>query len=146
MMKKFHSQMSFLIKTFFFVYLGLMLTFDKPDVIVVGVVLSFALLFVRYIVALLSSIGSRTMFKSSGFLATMLPRGLSAAVVAEIVVVAGIANADAYPDIIMVVIVATVVIAAIGIPIFARKPPEEAPKLELPVDKGNKEKKKSSEK
>jgi cell volume regulation protein A len=141
MMKKFHSQMSFLIKTFFFVYLGLMLTFDKPDVIVVGVVLSFALLFVRYIVALLSSIGSRTMFKSSGFLATMLPRGLSAAVVAEIVVVAGIANADAYPDIIMVVIVATVVIAAIGIPIFARKPPEETP-----VDEGNKEKKKSSEK
>jgi NhaP-type Na+/H+ or K+/H+ antiporter len=61
----------------------------------------------------------------------MLPRGLSAAVVAEIVVVAGIANASDYPDIIMVVIVATVIIAAIGIPIFARKAPEEAPKLEL---------------
>jgi cell division protein FtsN len=46
--------------------------------------------------------------------------------------VAGIAHASDYPDIIMVVIVATVVIAAIGIPIFARKaPPEEAPKLEL---------------
>jgi cell volume regulation protein A len=131
MMKKFHSQMSFLIKTFFFVYLGLMLTFDDTSVIVVGVVISFALLFVRYIVVLLSSIGSGTMFKSSGFLATMLPRGLSAAVVAEIVVVSGIANASDYPDIIMVVIVATVVIAAIGIPIFARKAPEEPPKLEL---------------
>jgi cell volume regulation protein A len=136
MMKKFHSQMSFLIKTFFFVYLGLMITFDEPSVIVIGVVIAFALLFVRYIVVLLSSIGSGIMFRNSGFLATMLPRGLSAAVVAEIVVVAGIANADAYPDIIMVVIVATVVIAAIGIPIFARKPPEETPKLELPVDKG----------
>jgi cell volume regulation protein A len=143
MMKKVHSQMSFLIKTFFFVYLGLMLTFDKPDVIVVGVVLSFALLFVRYIVVLMSSIGSRTMFKSSGFLTTMLPRGLSAAVVAEIVVVAGIANASAYPEIIMVVIVATVVIAAIGIPMFARKAPVEIPKPsvdipELPVDEGDK--------
>ena len=134
MMKKFHSQMSFLIKTFFFVYLGLMLTFDEPDVLVVGVVLSFALLFVRYIVVLFSSIGSRTMFKSSGFLATMLPRGLSAAVVAEVVVVAGIVNASAYPDIIMVVIVATVIIAAIGIPIFARKAPPEVPKLEPPEE------------
>jgi cell volume regulation protein A len=132
MMKKFHSQMSFLIKTFFFVYLGLMLTFDDTSVIVVGVVISFALLFVRYLVVLLSSIGSGTMLKSSGFLATMLPRGLSAAVVAEIVVVAGISHASDYPDIIMVVIVATVIIAAIGIPIFGRKaPPEEAPKLEL---------------
>ena len=134
MMKKFHSQMSFLIKTFFFVYLGLMLTFDEPSVIVVGVVISFALLFVRYIVVLLSSIGSRTMFRNSGFLTTMLPRGLSAAVVAEIVVVAGIAHASDYPAIIMVVIVATVIISAIGIPIFARKAPEETPKLELPVD------------
>jgi cell volume regulation protein A len=130
-MKKFHSQMSFLIKTFFFVYLGLVMTFDKPDVIVVGVVLTIALLFIRYVVVLLSSIGSSTMFKSSGFLTTMLPRGLSAAVVAEIVVVAGIANADAYPDIIMVVIVATVIIAAIGIPLFARKAPVELPKPSL---------------
>jgi cell volume regulation protein A len=143
MMKKFHSQMSFLIKTFFFVYLGLMLTFDETSVIVVGVVIAFALLFVRYIVVLLASIGSSTMFRNSGFLATMLPRGLSAAVVAEIVVVAGIANASDYPHIIMVVIVATVVIAAIGIPIFARKvPEEEAPKLEPPVDKGKKPSKK----
>jgi len=138
MMKKFHSQMSFLIKTFFFVYLGLMLTFDEPSLIVVGVVISFALLFVRYIVVLLSSIGSSTMFKSSGFLTTMLPRGLSAAVVAEVVVVAGIAHASDYPDIIMVVIVATVIIAAIGIPIFARKTPIEMPKLELPEDKEKK--------
>jgi cell volume regulation protein A len=131
MMRKFHSQMSFLIKTFFFVYLGLVLTFDKPDVIVVGVVLSIALLFVRYIVVLLSSVGSRTMFKNSGFLTTMLPRGLSAAVVAEVVVVAGIAHASDYPDIIMVVIVATVIIAAIGIPLFARKEPVELPKPSL---------------
>ncbi len=134
MMKKFHSQMSFLIKTFFFVYLGLMLTFDEPSMIIVGVVISFALLFIRYIVVLLSSIGSGTMFKSSGFLTTMLPRGLSAAVVAEIVVVAGIAHASDYPDLIMVVIVATVLMAAIGIPIFARKAPIEMPKLELPPD------------
>jgi cell volume regulation protein A len=127
MMKKFHSQISFLIKTFFFVYLGLMLTFNKPDVIIVGVVLAFVLLFVRYIVVLLTSIGSRPLFRKSGFLTTMLPRGLSAAVVAEVVVVSGIDHAASYPDIIMVIIVATVVMAAIGIPIFARKelPPEE---------------------
>jgi cell volume regulation protein A len=125
MMRKFHSQMSFLIKTFFFVYLGLMISFDEPNLIVIGIVISLVLLFVRYIVALITSIGSRTMFANCGFLTTMFPRGLSAAVVAEIVVAAGVPNASIYPGIIMVVIVTTVIIAAIGIPIFARKPPEE---------------------
>jgi cell volume regulation protein A len=127
MMRKFHSQMSFLIKTFFFVYMGLMITFNELGVIVTGVVLSLALLFVRYLVALLTSIGNSTLLSNCGFLTTMFPRGLSAAVVAEIVVAAGIPNASTYPNIIMIVIVATVVIAALGIPIFARKPPEEAP-------------------
>jgi cell volume regulation protein A len=124
-MRKFHSQMSFLIKTFFFVYLGLVISFDETSIIVLGVVLSLALLFVRYIVVLLTSIGNRTLLARQGFLTSMLPRGLSAAVVAEIVVVSGIPNASVYPGIIMVVIVTTVVIASIGIPIFGRKAPEE---------------------
>lgn len=127
MMKKFHSQMSFLIKTFFFVYLGLMITFDEPDVVLIGIILSLALLFVRYFVVLITSIGSGTLSKNRGFLTTMLPRGLSAAVVAEVVVATGIANASNYPNIIMIVIVATVIISAVGIPMFARKPPEKAP-------------------
>jgi len=125
MMKKFHAQMSFLIKTFFFVYLGLMMTFDDLDVVVIGIILSLALLLVRYIVVLVTSIGSGELLSNRGILTTMLPRGLSAAVVAEIVVVAGIPHASDYPNIIMVVIVATVIISAIGIPLFARKPPEQ---------------------
>jgi cell volume regulation protein A len=126
MMKKFHAQMSFLIKTFFFVYLGLMITFDEPDVILIGVAISLVLLFLRYITVLLTSIGSSTLLRNSGILTTMLPRGLSTAVVAEIVVVAGIPNASVYPNITMVIIVATVIISAIGILAFARKPPVEA--------------------
>jgi cell volume regulation protein A len=125
-MKKFHSQMSFLIKTFFFVYLGLMMTFDETAVIIVGVILTLVLLFVRYIIVFFTSIGSGTLLANRGFLTTMFPRGLSAAVVAEIVVAAGIPNAYIYPSIIMIVIVASVIIAALGIPIFARKPPTEA--------------------
>jgi cell volume regulation protein A len=124
-MKKFHSQMSFLIKTFFFVYLGLMMTFDETAVIIVGVILTLILLFVRYIIVLLTSIASGTLLANRGILTTMFPRGLSAAVVAEIVVAASIPNANIYPSIIMIVIVATVIISAIGIPIFARKPQEE---------------------
>jgi cell volume regulation protein A len=120
-MKRFHSQISFLIKTFFFIYLGLMITFKEPRLVVLGVVLSLILLFGRYIVVLLTSVGSRTMFSNSGILTTMFARGESAAVLTQIVLAAGILNASVYPDIIMSIIVTTVVISAIGIPIFARK-------------------------
>ena len=121
LMKKFHSQMSFLIKTFFFVYLGLMITFAHYGLILAGVVLSLLLLLARYIAMLLSSIRNDILLANKGLLTTMLPRGLSAAVVAEIVVASGIPNASIYPGVIMVVIVTTVVISAIGIPVFTRK-------------------------
>jgi cell volume regulation protein A len=120
-MKRFHSQISFLIKTFFFIYLGLMITFKEPLFVVLGVVLSFILLFARYIVVLLTSIGSRSVLANSGILTTMFARGESAAVLTQLVVAAGVLNASVYPDIIMSIIVTTVVISSIGIPIFARK-------------------------
>ena len=120
LMKKFHSQMSFLIKTFFFVYLGLMITFSQYGLILAGIAISLILLLVRYVAVLLTSIRSDVLLANKGLLTTMLPRGLSAAVVAEIVFASGIPNASAYPDIIMVVIVTTVAISAIGIPVFTR--------------------------
>ncbi len=126
MMRKFHSQMSFLIKTFFFVYLGMIIAFDKPEPLVLGVILCLILLLSRYIAVMLSSLRSTTLTKERGILTAMFPRGLSAAVVAELVVVAGIHNANAYPSIIMAVIVSTVALSAIGIPIFARYEPDQA--------------------
>jgi cell volume regulation protein A len=121
LMKKFHSQMSFLIKTFFFVYLGLMITFSQYGLILAGVAIALLLLLVRYFAVLLSSIRNNTLLANKGLLTTMLPRGLSAAVVAEIVVASGIANASIYPNIIMVVIVTTVIISSIGVLVCTRK-------------------------
>jgi len=113
------------VKTFFFAYLGLMITFDDPNVIVPSIVLSLVLLAVRCIVVPAISIGKRSLLAKTGILASMLPRGLSTAVVAEIVASSGIPNARLYPEIAIVVIVTTVIISAVGIPIFARKSAQE---------------------
>jgi len=132
LMRKFHAQMSFLIKTFFFIYLGLMATFDNPSHILLGVVLCLVLLLVRYLAVLLTSIGNKTLLSNKGILTSMYARGLSAAVVAELVVLSGIPNASVYPDIIIVVIVGTIVISSLGIVIFARKKsPAEAATAEI---------------
>ncbi len=122
-MMKFHSQISFLVKTFFFVYLGMMITFDDPNLILPSIILSLVLLAVRCIVVFAISRGKRSLLANKGILTTMLPRGLSAAVVAEIAFSSGIPNARLYPEIVIVVIATTVIIAAVGIPLFARKSP-----------------------
>jgi len=124
-MVKFHSQISFIAKTFFFAYLGLMLTFDEPRIVIPSIILSLALLVVRCIVVPVISMGNRSLLANKGILATMLPRGLSAAVVAEIAASSGIANAQLYPDIVIVVIATTVITSAIGIFVFARKSPRK---------------------
>jgi len=124
-MMTFHSQIYFIVKTFFFAYLGLMITFDDPNVIVPSILLSLVLLGVRCIVVPAISIGKRSLLANTGILATMLPRGLSAAVVAEIVAISAIPNARLYPEITIVVIVTTVIISAVGIPLFARKSRQE---------------------
>jgi len=127
-MMTFHSQIYFIVKTFFFAYLGLMITFDDPNIIVPSILLSLVLLGVRSIVVPAISIGKKSLRASTGILATMMPRGLSAAVVAEIAAISAIPNARLYPEITIVVIATTVIISAVGIPIFARKPPEESNK------------------
>jgi cell volume regulation protein A len=124
-MMRFHSQISFIVKTLFFAYLGLMVTFDEPGVIVPSIILSLLLLAVRYLVVPAISIGKRSLLAKTGILATMLPRGLSAAVVAEVAAASAIPNARLYPEIVIVVIATTVLISAVGIPLFARRSQHE---------------------
>jgi cell volume regulation protein A len=124
-MMTFHNQIYFIVKTFFFGYLGLMITFDDLNVVVPSIILSLVLLAVRFIVVPTISIGNRRLLANTGILATMLPRGLSAAVVAEIAASSAIRDARLYPEIVIVVIATTVIIAAVGIPVFARKSPQQ---------------------
>jgi len=124
-MKKFTTQIYFFIKTFFFIYLGLIITFGDPMLVVLGIFISLILLLVRFIAVLITSIGSRTLFSNKGILTMMSARGESAAVLVQIVVAAGIAHAKVYPDMIMAIIITTVILSALGILIFGRKNAEQ---------------------
>jgi len=120
-MKKFHAQISFFIKTFFFIYLGVIISFNQSGFIIISFILSLLLLFIRYFAVLLSCLGNKTLFANLGLLTTMLPRGLSTAVMAQMVLSSGIPYASVYPDIIVAIILITVIIAAIGIIITGRQ-------------------------
>jgi potassium/hydrogen antiporter len=128
-MMKFHSQISFMVRTFFFAYLGLMIIFDQPDIIMPGIILSLLLLAVRCVVVPITSVGKKSLLSNKGILIGMLPRGLSAAVAAEIVASSGIVRAEIYTDIVIVVIASTVIISAVAIPLTTRKSPGKSSEI-----------------
>jgi cell volume regulation protein A len=120
MMKKFQSQISFLIRTFFFVYLGLIITLQDPLLVIYGLAITVLLVVGRLASVYVTSIRNKTIKQNTGLLTIMLPRGLAAAVVAQIVSTSEIANGQFFSDIVITVIVMTVIITSVGQLFFKR--------------------------
>lgn len=113
-MRKFMNQMSFFIRTFFFVYLGLIMFIENRLTILYSVVLSVLLLFGRFIGVLLTSYGDEELQRYNSLIILMMPRGLAAAIMAQLVATSGVLNASSYPDIILIVIIVSVIVTSIG--------------------------------
>jgi len=122
-MKKFQSQISFLIRTFFFVYLGLIISFQNMDLLLIGVAISAILLIGRVLSVALTSVRDAGLRSNRAILILMLPRGLAAAVMAQIVSTSGIPGGEVFADISIAVIITTVLIASIGSFMMANKKP-----------------------
>jgi len=129
MMRRFTSQIYFFVKTFFFIYLGLIITFDQPLLVAFGAGAAVLLLLGRYIVVLISSIGSDELFSHRGLLTTMMARGESSAVLIQLVIASKIQNADVYPNLVISIVLTTVIISAIGMLIFGRRMDEAMPEF-----------------
>ena len=82
--KQFHALTSFIIRTFFFVYLGMLVSFQKIEFILVGIVVLLALFAVRYIAVFLSTYKGGFEKDDKQTMMVMMPRGLAAAILATI--------------------------------------------------------------
>ena len=80
--RQFHSLTSFVIRTFFFVYLGMMVSFQKIEFILIGVIVLLVLLLVRYFAIMLSTYRGGFERDDKQTMAVMMPRGLAAAILA----------------------------------------------------------------
>ena len=80
--KHFHSLISFIIRTFFFVYLGMMVSFQKIEFILFGIAILLALLAMRYIAILISTYRGKFDEDDKQTMIVMMPRGLAAAILA----------------------------------------------------------------
>ena len=109
-----HSQLTFLVRAFFFVFVGLLASFGQIEFVVFGIVSAIAIYIGRIIVTK-TSLTKRFSRLDRKVTAVMIPRGLAAAVLATLPLTLGLPNAEAYPQIVFFIILATVIITTIGL-------------------------------
>ncbi|NIM25081.1 MAG: peptidase [Nitrososphaeria archaeon] len=119
-----HNQLTFLVRAFFFVFVGLMATIGQYEYIILGIGITILIYFGRLIV------GKITLTKRFSKLDrhvtySMIPRGLAAAVLATYPITLGMPNAEIYPQIVFFIILSSVIITTIGLGRSKRIPPPE---------------------
>ncbi|MFQ5940267.1 MAG: cation:proton antiporter [Nitrososphaerales archaeon] len=113
--KKFHSQISFMVRAIFFVFLGLIISVSTTGIIIAGIIIALTLFFARIGASWISTYKDQELRKDMWLISFMLPRGLAAAVAAQLPLLYNIEGASVFTDIAFVVIVATVAITGIGV-------------------------------
>ena len=119
-----HSQLTFLVRAFFFVFVGLLASFGQIEYVVLGIVATIAIYFSRIIIAK-ATLTKRFSKLDKKVTEVMIPRGLAAAVLATLPLTFGLPNAEAYPQIVFFIILSSVIITTIGLGSAKKIPPPE---------------------
>ena len=120
-----HNQLTFLVRSFFFVFVGLMATFGQIEYMIFGIVITIAVYIGRagIVKAVLTKRFSRL---DKSVTNSMIPRGLAAAVLATYPITMGLPNAEAYPQMIFFIILSSVIITTIGLGKSKKIPPPDS--------------------
>jgi cell volume regulation protein A len=112
MEKIFFGEIAFLLKTFFFVYLGISLEMISTELIILGAVFT-VIIFLLRIFAARVTISKPTPAKDASFIAVMAPRGLTAIVLAAIVFQQGILGGELIKNLTYGIVLFSVVLTSI---------------------------------
>jgi cell volume regulation protein A len=110
--KVFFSEVAFLLKTFFFIYLGISLELISSWLIIVGLILTVVAFALR-IPAVKLSIRRPVTPKDASVIAVMVPKGLAAVVLASIPLQQGVAGGEIIKNITYGVVLFSIVITSI---------------------------------
>ena len=120
-----HNQLTFLVRSFFFVFVGLMASFGQIEYLIFGILITIAVYFGRIFVGKVT-LTKRFSKLDRAVTNSMIPRGLAAAVLATYPITMGLPNAEAYPQIIFFIILSSVIITTIGLGKSKKIPPPES--------------------
>lgn len=120
-----HNQLTFLVRSFFFVFVGLMASFGQIEYVIFGILITIAVYVGRMFVGKIT-LTKRFSKLDRAVTNSMIPRGLAAAVLATYPITLGLPNAEAYPQIIFFIILSSVIITTIGLGKSKKIPPPES--------------------
>ncbi len=115
----FHSQMTFIIKSFFFTFIGAMLS-PPWTLIAVGVFLGVVLLAARVPGCWMATLGSGLNGDQKRLVIVSMPRGMAAGVLAPLPAAAGVKGTEQLPSVVFAAVLTTIVVFAVGFPLVRR--------------------------
>ncbi|HSN18644.1 MAG TPA: cation:proton antiporter [Gammaproteobacteria bacterium] len=125
-LRGFHSQMFFIIKSFFFTFVGAML--GPPwTLATAGAILAAVLLVARYPAAWLAMTRSSLGPRPRHVVFMTVPRGVAAGVLATLPVAAGLPGMEGLPTVVFACVVGSILIFAAGFPLAMRSGREAQP-------------------
>ncbi|MHC4821503.1 MAG: cation:proton antiporter, partial [Planctomycetota bacterium] len=122
--KAIHTQLAFMIKSFFFTYIGLKLPTD-PWLLGTGAVLGLALLIVRLPAVQLGMLGAEYSPGDRTLIRVCMPRGLAAGVLAAMPLEAAVPGTEAFVEIVFAAVVTSIVVFSVGFKWATRSTPTE---------------------
>lgn len=110
--KLFYSQISFFLKTFFFVYIGILLDFSNAKALLIGAIISILIMIIR----ISSSLYTKEFLPfDRKAINSIFARGLAAAVLAQLAIQYNIQNAELISKITFSVIMFTILLSSIRV-------------------------------
>lgn len=117
-----HDEITFIIKSFFFTFLGAML--GPPwGLMAFGVFLGIVLWLARVPIVRLATIKSGLSAPARGLIGVLMPRGMAAGVLAMFPAQAGIPGTKDLPVLIFSTVFTTILLFAVGFPVFRKRLP-----------------------
>jgi len=113
--KFFFAEISFFVKTFFFFYLGMIINLTDLPLILLGFLLTLILFLIRPLAVSIASRKYKLRDKDRIFMEILTPKGLAAAVLAQLPAQAGVAFGDQFSTIVLAVIMFSILISTIGV-------------------------------
>lgn len=134
-LQAFHRHVTFMVKSFFFTFIGMMLGPPWP-LMALGAVLGVALLLSRYpaVAGAMSGKGFRS--EERGLVWVALPRGMAAGVLAMMPHQAGVPATEGLPTVVFATVVTTILAFALGFPLMKRRLIRVHPASAPPSDGG----------
>ena len=110
--KNFFSELVFLLRTFFFIYIGVSINLTEKTLLIVGLIIT-GILFLARIPIVNFSVSNDITRRDASFMAVMIPKGLGAAVLASLPLQEGIPGGEIIQTITFSIILCTTVITTL---------------------------------